>query len=196
MERTRFEQQMQFILEIDKMTRIERRTLLVDGSRRENDAEHSWHIAVMAMLLREYAAPDVDVARAVQMCLVHDLIEIYAGDTFAYDPAANLDKAERERVAADKLYALLPAGQGAEIRALWEEFDAEQTPDAQFAAAMDHLQPFMHNCVTGGHTWKMGEVSEQQVYARMDAVRRATPALWPFVEQKIAEGVAAGWIRK
>ncbi len=189
-----FEKQLKFITEIDRMKHIERRTLLVDGSRRENDAEHSWHIAVMALLLRDYAAPQVDADRAARMCLVHDLIEIYAGDTFAYDVAANEDKAARERESADRLFSLLPDGQGAELRALWEEFDAEQTPDAQYAAAMDHLQPFIHNVMTSGHTWKEGHVTREQVYARMEIVKVAVPALWPFVETAIKQGIEAGII--
>ncbi len=196
MEKTRFEKQLEFIVEIDKMTHVLRRTLLTDCSRRENDAEHSWHIGVMAMILREYAEPGVDVARVVQMCLVHDLIEIYAGDTFAFDKQANLDKTQREKAAADRLYALLPVEQGTELRALWEEFDAEQTKDARYAAAMDHLQPFIHNCVTGGHTWKEGEVTRAQVLERMRIVREATPALWPYVEKNIEKGVSAGLIRE
>ena len=128
--------------------------MLIDGSRRENDAEHSWHIAVMALLFSEYATEPVDVARAAKMCVVHDLIEIYAGDTFAYDLEANKGKAEREAAAADKLFAQLPAEQGAEIRSLWEEFDAMNTPDSKYAACMDRLQPFLHNTLTEGHTWR------------------------------------------
>ena len=193
---TRLEQQLNFIREIDKMTHVERRTLLVDGSRRENDAEHSWHIAVMAMLFTEYSAdPAVDMQRVVRMCLVHDLIEIYAGDTFAYDAVANGNKKEREARAADRLYALLPPEQGAALRALWEEFDAEQTPDARYAAAMDHFQPFYHNYLTNGHTWIEGRVTREQVLARMEIVRTATPGLWPFVETVLKDGVEKGYIR-
>ena len=135
----RLDQQLRFTAEIDKMTSILRRTMLIDGSRRENDAEHSWHIAVMALIFEEYATEPVNINRAVKMCVVHDLIEIYAGDTFAYDAAGNADKAEREAAAADKLFAQLPKEQGEEIRLLWEEFDAMQTPDAKYAACMDRL---------------------------------------------------------
>ena len=149
----RLDQQLKFTAEIDKMTGILRRTMLIDGSRRENDAEHSWHIAVMALLFSEYAIEPVDVARAIKMCVVHDLIEIYAGDTFAYDPVGNKDKEQREQAAADKLFAMLPQEQGQEIRSLWEEFDEMKTPDAKYAACMDRLQPFLHNTLTQGHTW-------------------------------------------
>ena len=149
----RLDQQLKFTAEIDKMTAIIRRTSLIDKSRRENDAEHSWHIAVMAMLFEEYAVEPVNVARAVEMCVVHDLIEIYAGDTFAYDVQGNIGKADREREAADKLFKLLPEEQGTMIRSLWEEFDAMETPDAKYASCMDRLQPFLHNTLTEGFTW-------------------------------------------
>ena len=142
--------------EIDKMTHVNRRTVLIDGSRRENDAEHSWHIAVMAILFKDYAIENVDIGRAVKMCVVHDLIEIYAGDTFAFDPKANEDKAIREEKAADKLYSQLPSDLGKEIRDLWEEFDCMNTPDSKYAACMDRLQPFLHNTLTNGFTWVEG----------------------------------------
>ncbi|MEG1983915.1 MAG: HD domain-containing protein [Oscillospiraceae bacterium] len=191
----RFEKQLRFIVEIDKMKNIFRKTLIIDGTRRENDAEHSWHIAVMAILLSEYCKDkSVDVMRAVKMALVHDLIEIYAGDTFAYDEAGNSTKEERERDAADRLYALLPQEQGAELRALWEEFDAEITPDARYAAAMDHLQPFIHNYMTDGHTWREGKVTAAQVCKRMEIVRTETPELWGFVERVIEEYTKNGCI--
>ncbi|MEG1060371.1 MAG: HD domain-containing protein [Oscillospiraceae bacterium] len=191
----RFEKQLRFIVEIDKMKNIFRKTLIIDGTRRENDAEHSWHIAVMAILLSEYCKDkSVDVMRAVKMALVHDLIEIYAGDTFAYDEAGNSTKEERERDAADRLYALLPQEQGAELRALWEEFDAEITPDARYAAAMDHLQPFIHNYMTDGHTWREGKVTAAQVCKRMEIVRTETPELWGFVERVIEEYTKKGCI--
>lgn len=150
---------LKFTALVDKMTLIQRRTLLVDGSRRENDAEHSWHIALMAMLFKDYAPEGTDIARAVQMCIVHDLVEIYAGDTFAYDAAGNEGKEEREKAAADKLFAQLPEHLGKEFRQLWEEFDAMDTPDSKYAASMDRLQPYLHNTLTEGHTWKEGQPS-------------------------------------
>ncbi|MBR5376243.1 MAG: HD domain-containing protein, partial [Lachnospiraceae bacterium] len=143
--KTRLDQQLLFTAEIDKMTSVLRRTVLIDKSRRENDAEHSWHIAVMAMLFSEYAKEPVNIGRAVEMCVVHDLVEIYAGDTFAFDVEGNIGKEERERKAADKLFSQLPDDQGRMIRKLWEEFDAMQTNDAKYAACMDRLQPFLHN---------------------------------------------------
>ncbi|MBR3581409.1 MAG: HD domain-containing protein, partial [Lachnospiraceae bacterium] len=149
----RLDMQLKFTAEIDKMTSVLRRTVLLDKSRRENDAEHSWHIAVMALLFEEYASEPVDIGHAIKMCVVHDLIEIYAGDTFAYDVEGNKSKAEREEKAADRLFALLPEEQGAYIRALWEEFDGMETADSKYAACLDRIQPFFHNTLTEGHTW-------------------------------------------
>ena len=159
----RLDSQLLFTAEIDQLTQIARRTVLIDKSRRENDAEHSWHIAVMAMLFKEYVKEPVDVGRVVQMCVVHDLIEIYAGDTFAYDEKGNMDKEERERLAADKLFSLIPEEQGKMIRDLWEEFDAMETADSKYAACMDRLQPFYHNTLTDGHTWVEGNATRAAV---------------------------------
>ena len=191
----RLDQQLRFTAEIDKMTSILRRTMLIDGSRRENDAEHSWHIAVMALIFEEYAAEPVDISRAVKMCVVHDLIEIYAGDTFAYDAAGNADKAEREAASADKLFAQLPAEQGADIRALWEEFDAMQTPDAKYAACMDRLQPFLHNTLTGGHTWVESGTARASVEKRMYIIKDFMPEVYKWVEKNIDNAVAQGWLK-
>ena len=195
MDVNRLEQQMRFLVEVDKMKSVYRRTILIDKTRRESDAEHSWHFALMAMLLAEYADPEkVDCARVIRMALVHDLIEIYAGDTFAYDVQGNQDKRQRETEAADKLFALLPEDQAAEIRALWEEFDAMETPDAQYAAAIDRLQPFLNNYLTQGHTWGLGGVKSAQVYERMDPIRVALPEVWPFVEKLIQESIETGYL--
>ena len=193
---SRLDRQLLFTAEIDRMTSVLRRTLLVDGSRRENDAEHSWHIAVMAMLFSEYAPEPVDIGRAVRMCVVHDLVEIEAGDTFAYDASGNEDKAEREKAAADKLFSSLPEEQGSMIRTLWEEFDAMDTPESRFAAALDRLQPFYHNVNTEGFTWKEGNVRSEQVLKRMDPIREALPALWDFILKGTKEGVEKGYIRE
>ena len=197
MDVNRLEQQMRFLVEVDKMKSVYRRTILIDKTRRESDAEHSWHFALMAMLLAEYADPEkVDCARVIRMALVHDLIEIYAGDTFAYDVQGNQDKRQRETEAADKLFALLPEDQAAEIRALWEEFDAMETPDAQYAAAIDRLQPFLNNYLTQGHTWGLGGVKGAQVYERMDPISVALPEVWPFVDKMIQESIEKGYLEK
>ncbi len=191
----RLDQQLRFTAEIDKMTSILRRTMLIDGSRRENDAEHSWHIAVMALIFEEYATEPVNINRAVKMCVVHDLIEIYAGDTFAYDAAGNADKAEREAAAADKLFAQLPKDQGAEIRLLWEEFDAMQTPDAKYAACMDRLQPFLHNTLTSGHTWVESGTVRVSVEKRMAVIKDFMPEVYKWVEKNIDNAVSKGWLK-
>lgn len=183
-----------FSAEIDKMTAIERRTLLVDRSRRENDAEHSWHIAVMAMLFEEYALEKPDVGRVSEMCAAHDLVEIYAGDTFAYDEKGNLDKAAREKEAADRLFGSLPDEKGKYLRALWEEFDAMETADAKYAACMDRLQPFLHNVLTGGHTWVEGKTSRAAVERRTAILREFMPALVPWLTANLDRAVERGWL--
>lgn len=189
-------QLLRFAAEADKMTGISRRTMLLDKSRRENDAEHSWHIALMAMLFKDYAPEGCDVTRAVQMCIVHDLVEIYAGDTFAYDPAANEGKNQREQIAADKLFSELPEHLAKEFRTLWEEFDAMETPDAQYAAAMDRLQPFLHNTLTGGHTWKEGNPSVGVVDKRIAPAVAAIPEVKDWYDKNIERAMENGWIEK
>lgn len=183
-----------FSAEIDRMTAIARRTMLIDKSRRENDAEHSWHIAVMAMLFAEYASEPVDPGRVVQMCVVHDLVEIIAGDTFAYDVQGNADKAEREKAAADQLFAELPEDQGQMLRSLWEEFDAMETADARYAACMDRLQPFLHNTLTDGHTWAEGGTDRAAVEKRMAVVKEFLPEVYEWVSDNIEEAVRKGWL--
>ena len=192
----RLDQQLKFSAEIDKMTGIIRRTSLIDKSRRENDAEHSWHIATMAMLFEEYAKEPVNVPRAVEMCVVHDLIEIYVGDTFAYDVKANEDKADREKEAADKLFSQLPKEQGKMIRNLWEEFDAMETPDAKYAACMDRLQPFMHNSLTEGFTWIESGTNKASVEKRMAVIKDFMPAVYKWIEANIEKAIAMGWLKE
>lgn len=191
----RLDSQFLFAAEIDKMTSVLRRTLLVDLSRRENDAEHSWHIAVMAMLFSEYAAEPVDIGRVVQMCVVHDLVEVYAGDTFAYDAAGNADKEAREKAAADQLFGMLPKEQGRMIRSLWEEFDAMESADAKYAACMDRLQPFLHNTLTDGHTWVEGGTDRAAVEKRMAIIKEFMPQVYTWVAENIEHAIEAGWLK-
>ena len=181
----RLDQQLKFSAEIDKMTQVYRRTLLISGERQENDAEHSWHVAVMALLFKEYCIEEPNVERAIKMMVVHDLIEIYAGDTFAYDVKGNRDKAEREALAADKLYSQLPEEQGAELRALWEEFDAMETVDAKYAACMDRLQPLLHNTLTEGHTWRDGGAVRPQVEERSAIIKEFMPEVYNWIKKNI-----------
>ena len=191
----RLDRQLLFTAEIDKLTAVARRTLLIDRSRRENDAEHSWHIAVMAMLFSEYAPEPVDLGRVVQMCVMHDLVEIYAGDTFAYDAAGNAGKAERGKSAADRLFSQLPEDQGALLRALWEEFDAMETADAKYAACMDRLQPFLHNLLTDGHTWVEGGTNRAAVEKRMAVLKEFLPEVYRWMEAGMDRSIEQGWLK-
>ena len=192
----RLKKQLEFLIEIDKMKSVLRQTILIDKSRQETDAEHSWHFAVMALTLCEHSAnPDIDINRVIKMALLHDLVEIYAGDTFAYDTDGYEDKEQREVQAADRLFALLPPDQAADFRSLWEEFDAMETPDALYASAIDRLQPFVSNYMTNGHTWAKHGVKKESVYKRMLPVKEAIPELWDFVEAVIADACEKGYIK-
>ena len=191
----RLDKQLLFTAEIDKMTDVLRRTMLLNKSRRENDAEHSWHIAVMAMLFEEYATEEVNVPRVAEMCVVHDLVEIYAGDTFAYDAKGNADKKVREAAAADRLFGMLPKEQGEMIRDLWEEFDAMETADAKYAACLDRIQPFLHNTLTDGHTWVEGGTNRAAVEKRMTIVKDFMPEVYEWIEANLDRAVENGWLK-
>jgi putative hydrolase of HD superfamily len=195
MDSQRFDRQLRFVVEIDKLKRVLRQTTLMDATRNENSAEHSWHLALMAVLLAEYSSQPVDLARVVRMVLVHDLVEIDAGDTFCYDADANLDKLERESRAAERVFGLLPGDQGAERKGMWEEFEEMETPEARFANALDRLQPLLHNLHNGGGTWRIHGVAREQVLARMRPIGVAMPELWPFVENALARAAEEGWVR-
>ena len=188
----RLQQQLAFISEIDKLKSVLRQTLLQDGSRRENSAEHSWHLAMMALVLLEYAPAGTDITRTLRMLLLHDIVEIEAGDTFAYDTHGYLDKEAREQAAAEKTFGLLPGDQGSELRALWDEFEAAASDEARFANALDRLQPFWHNLRTQGGTWQQHGVTRAQVRQRMEPIALGTPELWPVVLDLIDEACAAG----
>ena len=192
----RLEAQIRFILEIDKLKGVLRRTWILDRSRRENSAEHSWHLAVMAVLLAEYGPAGLDLGRVIKMVLVHDLVEIDAGDTFCYDQSALLDQADRERRAADRLFALLPDDLAAELRGLWEEFDARASAEARFAAALDRLQPVLHNYTTEGGTWREHRVTRDQVVARNQPMRDGAPDLWDYAKSLIDDAVARGLLER
>lgn len=196
MQTNRLTQQIQFIIEIDKLKLILRQTLLTDGSRRENSAEHSWHLAIMAMILAEYAPEGVDQLRAIKMLLIHDLVEIDAGDTFCYDVQANENKAANEDQAALRLFGLLPADQAEEMRSLWQEFEARKTPTAKFAAALDRIQPMLSNQLTSGGTWRIHGITRDQVMKRIAPVETGTPELWFFIQQLIEDCVAAGYLQE
>jgi putative hydrolase of HD superfamily len=189
----RLERQMRFLFEIDKLKEIQRRTRLPQSQRLENSAEHSWHIALMAAMLAEHAAPaGVDVMRVVRMLLIHDIVEIDAGDTFGYDTGGHADKREREVRAANRIFGLLPADQAAEIRALWDEFEAGETPEAKYALAMDRFQAVMVNSLSNGGSWREHHVTADRVIARNQVIANSSPALWAYARNLIEDAVAKG----
>ena len=191
----RLEAQLGFIIEIDRLKQIVRQTYLMDASRRENDAEHSWHIAMMALVLREHADEEVDILRVIEMLLVHDLVEIDAGDTLLY--SAERDSAARlaaEQCAAERIFGLLPAEQARRFRELWEEFEAKQSPEARFAGALDRLQPLLHNFNTGGLAWRQHGVSVAQVQERNACIAAGSEGLWNYARWLIAESLRLGYL--
>ncbi len=194
MESDRLARQVDFLVEADKLKSIIRRTPLSDGSRLENSAEHSWHLALAALVLREHAPADLDLGRALELVVVHDLVEIDAGDTFAYDPAGHETKAERERAAADRLFGLLPPDQAAYFHERWEEFEGQSTTAARFANALDRVQALFQNMSAGGGSWASYGVTRAQVITRMAPVEAALPTVWPYVLDVIERFCASGAI--
>lgn len=185
--------QVAFLRQIDQLKTVTRRTAVGDRSRLENSAEHSWHIATMAITLAEHAPDGTDIDLVVRMLLVHDIVEIDAGDTFAYDPAGHDDKTARERAAADRLFGLLPDDTGAGLRALWEEFEAGESATARYANALDRFSGLLQNTANGdGGTWRAHGVSREAVLRRMEPIRIGLPALWPVVMDAIDEATTAG----
>lgn len=190
----RLQRQLAFIVEIDKAKSILRNSLVIEEGRRENDAEHAWHLAAMARLLAEYARQEIDVDRVIEMLLVHDLVEIDAGDTFIYDTAAREQQAEKERAAADRIFGLLPPDQAERLRAAWEEFEARQTPESKFAFALDRLQPLLLNFHTQGHAWLKHGVRREQVTAVNTTIADGAPELWEYARGLIEEAVRRGYL--
>jgi len=195
MSEDRLSRQLAFVLEVDALKSVLRRTYHTRDDGREDSAQHSWHLAVMALLLAEHAEPAVDVAHVVRMVLFHDLVEIDAGDTFAYDAAGHADKEAREQAAAERLFAIPPADQGVSLRALWDEFEGQQTPESRFALAIDRLAAIMLNAHTGGISWKEHGVTAAQVMERLEPARLAAPALWEHGRELVRRGVAEETIR-
>jgi len=185
--------QIAFLLEADRLKTVLRQSTLTDRSRRENSAEHSWHLALMALVLAEYAPPGLDLQRVLAMLVLHDLVEIDAGDLFAYAPAGELARQQRaERAAADRLFALLPPGQSERFRGLWDEFEERVSQEAKFARAMDRLQPMLINMVTGGGTWLAHGVTADQVLTRVALIAGGSPALGTFARDMISRAVTQG----
>lgn len=177
----RLEKQFAFLRELDKEKQIGRQTYLADGSRLENDAEHAWHMAVMALFLSEYSNEKIDLLRTIAMILLHDVVEIDAGDTYAYDEEAKKSQADRERQAADRIFGLLPDDQGERFKALWEEFEERKTPEARFARALDNFQPLMLNAASGGKSWEEHHIHLEQVLARNGRSQEGSKELWAYV---------------
>ena len=191
----RLHRQITFLMEADRVKTILRRNRVVsDQSRRENDAEHMYHFALMATVLAEYSNAPVDLLRVLRMILIHDLVEIDAGDTFVYDAQAQVSKRAREELAADRIFGLLPEDQAREVRDLWEEFEAEKTVEAQFAAALDRLQPLLCNYYTEGGAWKEHGVNATQVFARNSKIANGSALLWDYVRGFLDDALAKGYM--
>lgn len=195
MEKERFEKQLAFALEVDKEKNILRQTHLSGHGRRENDAEHAWHMALMIYLLREYADESFDVSRAMIMALIHDVVEIDAGDTYAYDTEGIATQKERETRAADRIFGLLPEDQNRELRAIFEEFEANETPEAHFAHAMDNIQPLILNHSNGGSDWREHGISVAQVMKRQSLTSLASQDLWEYTQALIEENFKKGSLK-
>ena len=192
----RLKKQLAFALEIDKEKNIFRQTHLSRHGRNENDAEHAWHMAIMAYVLREYSNEKIDVAKVMLMCLIHDIVEIDAGDTYAYDAEKLKTQTARENAAKERIFSLLPDEQKEELIALFDEFEAFETPESKFAHAMDNLQPLMLNNSNGGADWKEHEVTAQQVYGRQSKTRLGSETLFEVVDSIIQQNIANGQIRE
>lgn len=193
----RLAQQISFIIEVDKLKEVFRQSLLSQSRRQENDAEHSWHLCLMVIVLAEHANfPQLDVLRVLKMLLIHDLVEIDAGDTFAYDTARMAGQHEREARAAERIFGLLPPDQAVEFRALWDEFEARATPEARFAAAIDRFQPMLQNCLTEGAAWRANGVTSDRVMARAGHIADGATAVWEHAALMIADAVKAGHLAR
>ncbi|MGD6803693.1 HD domain-containing protein [Rossellomorea vietnamensis] len=186
-----------FLLEIDKLKRVIRRTYISDGSRNENTAEHSWHVAMMAMTLweRYEHKEEVDLFKSVKMLLLHDIVEVDAGDTYAFDEEGYKDKIQREKLAADRLYGLLPEGIKDDYRKTWEEYEEAQSPEATFAHIIDHIQPLMLNIATSGVSWKEHGIRSQQVLKRNEWIQELSPSIYRQIQAWVDTGKENGWLK-
>lgn len=190
----RLDQQIGFILELDTLKSVLRRSYLLNNTRRENSAEHSWHLSAMALVLAEHANADIDQLRVLKMLLVHDIVEIDSGDTYIYDTAGNDTKAVREQEAAQRIFGLLPDNQKLELMQLWQEFEARETPEAKFAAALDRLMPLLHNYHTEGRSWREHGITKQQVLNLNRHIADGSQSLWEYAESLIDDAAAKGYL--
>lgn len=185
---------MEFIVELDKMKSIFRKTSIIGEDRHEDDAQHSWHISIMAMILSEYTNEEIDLLKVIKMLLTHDVVEIYAGDTFCYDEQGNIDKKEKEIAAAEKIFGILDHEKADELRSLWDEFEAMETPESLFANSMDRLQPMLSNYKNGGGTWKEFDVAKSDIYKRIEPVKNSSDELWCYVNYMLEDAFQQGLI--
>lgn len=192
----KLQQRIDFIKAIDALKDVQRKTYLLSESRFENSAEHSWAVATFALTLADYTKPGTDINRVIHMLLLHDIVEVDAGDALLYDEAARAAKAIEEVAAADRIFGLLPSPQSEEFRAIWNEFEAEETNESQFAAALDRMIPLIHNLNTRGRAWKENSVTYAQIFAKNKKIERASPALWDYVHTRIQQAVTDGWIKE
>ncbi|MFW9983893.1 MAG: HD domain-containing protein, partial [Candidatus Odinarchaeota archaeon] len=193
----RLAQQMDFIAEIDKLKQVIRESWLIDASRKETDAEHSWHITVMVLLLREHAnEPDIDILKVIKMLLIHDIVEIDAGDTFIYDQDQTKDQNDRETKAADRLFGLLPQDQEEELHLLWQEYEAMSTPEAKFARAIDSFQPLLLAYLNGGCSWRIHNISKSEVLSLKKHIPEGSKALWAHTLMLLDQAVEKGFLKE
>ena len=188
--------QIEFIKEIDKLKYIQRRTRLINSDRTENDAEHSWHLAMMAITLAQHSNVEIDLLKVVKMVLIHDIVEIDAGDTFIYDTAKNHTNTDEELLAARRIFGILPQDQGEEFIAIWEEFEAGESAEAKFARTMDRLEPLLQNVSNDGGTWKEFNVDYQKVYGKKKVMENGSTTIWSYAEKLIDESVEKGILKK
>lgn len=196
MESTNLFRQLEFIREVDKLKYILRKTKLFNSDRAENDAEHSWHLAMMAIILSEHANASINVLKVVKMLLIHDIVEIDAGDTFIYDTQKSHDNTAEERRAAERIFGLLPNEQANELIAIWEEFEEQKTNEAKFARAMDRLEPLLQNVSNNGGTWNEFSVSYEQVYTKKQVIQQGSHLIWQYAEELLNDSVEKGILKK
>lgn len=189
-------QQVNFLKEIDKLKYIQRKTKLFNSDRRENDAEHSWHLAMMAIVLAQHSNKPIDVLKVVKMVLIHDIVEIDAGDTFIYDTTKNHTNTEEELIAAKRIFGLLPEEQAAEFIAIWQEFEEGLTDEAKFAKTLDRLEPLLQNTSNNGGTWKEFDILFEKVYEKKKVIKEGAATIWEYAEQLLNESVEKGILRK
>ena len=192
---TRLEQQVNFIVEIDKVKNIFRQTYLADANRKENDAEHSWHLAISAFLLKEHVKEEVDLLKTILIVLIHDLVEIDAGDTYAYDDAGAIDKREREEKGAERIFGMLPEDQGTYFRELWEEFEAYESADAKFAHLLDNFQPLLLNDASNGKSWEEHGVKKSQIYKRNEKIEETSVPVWEYMKVLVQKHIELGHVK-